>query len=519
MANVFTTLRDHLAPIEDLNAAAQVLSWDQETYMPPGGADARAQQLSTLQTLAHERFVDATTGDLLDEAADAVSGDGADPQSAALLRVTRREYERARRVPSDLVARLSTAVSEAKQAWKTARADDDFAAFAPHLQRLVDLTVEKAEAIDDASPPYDVLLQEYEPGMTTDEVVHTFDALRPHLVDLVDAIADAPQRDASVLRGTYPKAAQTAFGEARMAELGYDFERGRQDESAHPFTMSFGTGDVRVTTRYDDGFFPTAFFSMLHEAGHGIYEQGIDPDLARTPLGHAASLGVHESQSRLYENMVGRSRAFWTYAFPLAQEAFPEALDDADAEAVYRAVNRVEPSLIRVEADEVTYSLHIMLRFELERGLIDGSVAVDDLPALWNDRMDDYLGVVPDTDANGVLQDIHWALGAFGYFPTYALGSLMSAQLMDAIRDAHPNVEAQFADGQFGPLLDWLRTHIHGHGRRFDAPDLLERATGQPLTPAPWLAYAREKFGALYDLNVSSVSSAGSERMRTDDLN
>ena len=500
MSDAFTALRAHLTPVEDLNAAAQVLSWDQETYMPPGGADARAQQLSTLQTLAHERFVDDTTGDLLDAASEACSDDDTDATDTALVRVTRREYERARRVPSDLVSRLSTAVSEAKHAWKTARADDDFAAFAPHLQTLVDLSREKAAAIDDAAPPYDVLLQEYEPGMTTAEVERTFDALRPHLVDLVDAIAEAPPLDASVLHGAYPKAAQTAFGEARMAELGYDFERGRQDESAHPFTTSFGTGDVRVTTRYDDGFFPTAFFSMLHEAGHGIYEQGIDPDLARTPLGHGASLGVHESQSRLYENMVGRSRAFWTYAFPLAQDAFPEALGDADADTMYRAVNRVEPSLIRVEADEVTYGLHIMLRFELERGLIDGSVAVNDLPALWNDRMDTDLGVVPDTDANGVLQDIHWALGAFGYFPTYALGSLMSAQLMDAIRDAHPDVEAQFADGQFGPLLDWLRTHVHQHGRRFDAPELLERATGAPLTPKPWLNYAREKFGTLYGL-------------------
>ena len=502
MPNAFDALRAHLAPIEDLNAAAQVLSWDQETYMPDGGAEARAQQLATLQRIAHERFVADETGDLLDAAAEALSGDGVDTDDALpathLVRVTRREYARARRVPSDLVARLSKATSEAQHAWKHARANDAFETFAPHLQRLVDLAVQKADAIGYASEPYDALLQEYEPGMTTAEVVETFDALRPELVDLVDAIADAPPIDDGLLHRHFPKDAQTAFGEARMAELGYDFERGRQDESAHPFTTSFGVGDVRVTTRYDEDFFPTAFFSMLHEAGHGIYEQGIDPNLARTPLADGTSLGVHESQSRLYENMVGRSRAYWSYAFPLAQEAFPEALADATADALYRAVNNVEPSLIRVEADEVTYSLHIMLRFELERGLIDGRLSVDDLPDLWRDRMDDYLGVVPETDANGVLQDVHWSLGAFGYFPTYALGSLMSAQLMDAIRADLPDLDAQFADGTFDALLDWLRTHIHQHGRCFDAPDLLERATGQPLTPDPWLAYAREKFGALY---------------------
>ena len=500
MSDPITALRNHLAPIHDLNAAAQVLSWDQETYMPSGGAEARAQQLSTLHTVAHERFVDDTTGALLDAASEALSGDGTDPQQVHLVRVTRRDYERARRVPSNLVAQLSSAVSKAKQAWKAARTDDDFETFAPHLQNLVDLTVEKAHAIGYPSEPYDALLEEYEPGMTTEEVVASFDALRPELVELVDAIADAPQLDDDPLHRFYPKDAQTTFGEARMADLGYDFARGRQDESAHPFTTSFGTGDVRVTTRYDERFFPTAFFSMLHEAGHGIYEQGIHPDLKRTPLGEAASLGIHESQSRLYENMVGRSRAFWAYAFPLAQDAFPDALGDVSGDAFYRAINRVEPSLIRVEADEVTYSLHIMLRFELERGLINGSVAVSDLPHLWRERMDAFLGVVPKTDANGVLQDVHWSLGAFGYFPTYALGSLMSAQIMDAIRADHPTLDEQFAAGQFDTLLDWLRTHIHQHGSMFDAPDLLKRATGQTLTPEPWLGYVREKFGALYNL-------------------
>jgi len=290
--------------------------------------------------------------------------------------------------------------------------------------------------------------------------------------------------------------------------VGYDFERGRQDESAHPFTTSFAIDDVRLTTRYDEDYLPSALFSMLHEAGHGIYEQNIAPDLARTPLAEGASLGIHESQSRFVENMLGRSRAFWQHYFADAQEAFPDALGDVDAETFYRAVNRVEPSLIRVEADEVTYNLHVMLRFELERGLVRGDVAVEDLPGLWRETMDDYLGVVPETDADGVLQDVHWSLGAIGYFPTYALGTLMSAQLWDAMRADVPDADAHIAEGRFAPILEWLHTYIHRHGRKLEAPDLLERATGQPLTAEPWLRYVRRKFGPLYNLPLEAPAAA-----------
>jgi len=500
MPTPIEALRTHLAPIEDLKAAAAVLRWDQETHMPEGGAEARAQQLSTLQSTAHERFVADETGELLDRAADAVGdADPLDPD-AALVRVTRRDYERAVRVPSSLVAELSKARSKAQQAWTRARQNDDFARFAPHLERLVELSVEKAEAIGYEDEPYDALLTEYEPGRTTAEVASLFDTLRDDLVPIVDAIAEAPQVDDSVLRGTYPQAEQQAFGRSVIADFGYDFDRGRQDVSAHPFTTAFSPTDVRLTTRYDEANVASALFSTIHEAGHGLYEQGIAPSLARTPLGDGTALSTHESQARLWENHIGRSRPFWRHYLPRLKDTFPDALGDAALEPFYRAINRVTPSLIRVEADEVTYHLHVMLRFELGRGLIDGSVSVNDLPARWNEAMDAYLGVVPETDANGVLQDVHWSQGAFGYFPTYTLGTLTAAQLMEAIQDDLPGLSEHIAEGRFGPLLDWLRTHIHQHGRMLDAPALLERATGKVLSTGAWLRYARDKFGALYNL-------------------
>lgn len=491
-------LCDALAPIEDLKSAAAVLSWDQETFMPDGGAAARAQQISTLKTMAHERFVTDEMGVLLDKAETAVASGNASDKAVDLVRVVRRDYDRARKLPSDLVRALSQAASEGQTAWKQARANDNFDHFAPHLERLVDLTIQKAEALGYEHERYDVLLDEYEPGLPTAEVVDTFSDLREQLVPLVDAIADQPAPDTSMLHGTFPVDQQKAFGEQVIADFGYDFDCGRQDISAHPFTTSFGIRDVRLTTRFDEQFLPSGLFSTLHEAGHGLYEQGISPDLARTPLAEGASLGIHESQSRFYENVVGRSRPFWQHYYPALQDTFSDALGSVSLDTFYRAINRVEPSLIRVEADEVTYNLHIMLRFELERALVQEDLAVQDLPAAWNDRMDEYLGITPDSDANGVLQDVHWSFGAIGYFPTYALGTLMSAQIEEAVRQDLPDFDAQIAEGEFAPVLDWLRTHIHQHGRRLDAPDLLEQATGQSLQADAWLQSMRTKYGAIY---------------------
>lgn len=501
MSTPLDDLRAHLAPIEDLKAAAAVLAWDQETFMPDGGAEARAQQLSTLQSTAHERFASDETGELLDRAAETIDNPDALDDDASLVRVTRRDYERARRVPSSLVAELSEATSRAKQAWKKGRQEDDFSIFASHLERLVELSVEKVEAIGYEDEPYDALLEEFEPGLSTADVADTFETLREDLVPFVDAIADASSLNDDILHRRYPKGKQKAFGEQVLREIGYDFDRGRQDVSTHPFTTSFSVDDVRITTRYDEKYLPSAVFSMIHEGGHALYEQGIDASLDRTPLADGASLGVHESQARLWENHVGRSRPFWEYYFPLLQETFPDAAGREDVETFYRAINRVEPSLIRVEADEVTYNLHVMLRFELERGLIDGSVDVNDLPRLWNEAMDDYLGIVPGTDANGVLQDVHWSMASFGYFPTYTLGTLMAAQLMETIEAEIPDLDTQLAAGTFDSLLAWLRSHVHRHGRTRTAPTLLERVTGDGLSANAWLQYVRSKFGPLYDLS------------------
>lgn len=501
MSDPVDELREHLAPIEDLKSAAAVLAWDQETYMPDGGGEARAQHLSTLHSMAHELFVTDETSELLERAADATEDADRLDFGPSLVRVVRHDYERARRVPSSLVAELSKARSHGQQAWRQARTNDDFSQFAPHLERLVDLSVEKAEAIGYENEPYDALLEEYEPGRKTSDVVDIFDPLRSDLVPLVQDIDAAPQIDDEILRGSYAQSKQQAFGRQVISDFGYDFDRGRQDVSAHPFTTSFSVNDVRITTRYEESNVASALFSTIHEAGHGLYEQGIDPALDRTPLGDGASLSIHESQSRLWENHVGRSRPFWRNYLPHLRDAFPDALGNANLDPFYRAINRVEPSLIRVEADEVTYNLHVMLRFELERRLIEGTLSINELPTRWNEAMDDYLGVVPETDAKGVLQDIHWSQGAFGYFPTYTLGTLSGAQLMEQIEDDIPDITTRLERGSFDRLLDWLRTHIHQHGRKLEAPDLLERATGAPLSSTSWLRYAQSKFGALYDLS------------------
>ena len=491
-------LQVRLGQVKDLEAAASMLGWDRETYMPDGAAEARAQQLSTLSRLAHQLFTAEETGALLDEAAPQV--EEADPLSfeASLVRVARRDYERKRRLPADLVADLAEAASAGQHAWKKARAEDDFAAFAPHLRRLLALNRQKAEALGYEEVPYDALLDEYEPGTATATVDRLFRTLRAELVPLVEAIADAPPLDDACLHAAFDPDAQWAFGESVIRAFGYDFAHGRQDRSAHPFTTSFSTSDVRITTRVDPAFFSASFFATLHEAGHGLYEQGIDPALARTPLAEGTSLGVHESQSRLWENLVGRSRPFWQHYYPTLQRRFPGALGGVPLGAFYRAINKVEPSPIRVEADEVTYNLHIMLRFELERALLTGDLAVDDLPARWNAAMEDYLGLRPGRDAEGVLQDVHWAMGAFGYFPTYALGNLMSVQLFEQAARDLGDLDAQLSAGRFEALLGWLRTNVHQHGRKLRAADLLERVTGASLQAAHWLGYIREKYGALY---------------------
>ena len=502
-------LRSRLAEVADLAHAAAVLEWDQEVFMPPGGAEARAQQVATLRRVAHERFTDDAVGALLD---------AAEPTSeteAALVRVARRDWERAVRLPARLVSEKAEASGRAKEAWRAAREADDYGPFAPHLDRVFALAREEADLVRplladerggeperEADARYDALLDAFEPGARTADVARVFAALRAELVPLVAAVADRPAPDDSFLRAAYPETDQWAFGLETAEAFGYDLARGRQDRSAHPFTTSFGAGDVRVTTRLDERFFPTAFFGTVHEVGHALYEQGVAPELARTPLADAASLGLHESQSRLWENLVARSPAFWAHAYGRLQARFPDALGGVAEAAFVRAVNRVEPSLIRVEADELTYHLHVLLRFELERALLAGDLAAADLPEAWDEGMRELLGVAPPSDADGCLQDIHWSLGAVGYFPTYTLGTLMSAQLWEAAGRDLPGLDADVRAGRFRPLLGWLRDRVHRWGRVRTAGEVLERATGGGLDAGPWLAYARRKYGALYDLDA-----------------
>jgi carboxypeptidase Taq len=501
-ADQLTTLRDRLALVSDLNASAALLEWDQETYMPPAASEARAQQLATLKTLAHEHFTDDATGSLLD----GLNGELEDDTDRALVRVARRDFDRATKLSADFVARFTRAKARAMEAWKAARADPGsrpgqaFARFAPHLREIVDLSLEQAETVGYEDRRYDALLDEYEPGVTWAEVDAVFRDLRAALVPIVAAIAEAEPPDDAFLHRPYDEDRQWAIGLDVIRAFGYDFERGRQDRSAHPFSTSFAVTDCRITTRLAPDFFSAGFFGTLHEAGHALYEQGVDPALARTPLASGTSLGMHESQSRLWENLVGRSRTFWRWAYPTLQSTFPDALGSVAEDDFYRAVNRVEPSPIRVEADEVTYNLHVMLRFEIETQLIDGSLAVDDVPDAWNAGMDDLLGFAPASDADGCLQDIHWSLGAIGYFPTYTLGNLMSVQLFEAAERDLGDLGAHVERGEFAPLLGWLREHVHRFGRARDADRILRDATGESLRAEPWLAYVRAKFGAVYGI-------------------
>ncbi|MBI5764000.1 MAG: carboxypeptidase M32 [Planctomycetes bacterium] len=522
----YDTLISLVKEANTLSSVESLLDWDSETYMPERGLVARAEQLSLMAALSHQKRTDPRIGELLGkvEAVIGHGGQGRPPHSteqshhltsnvqirpaqlsgltcAANVREIRRGYDRAVKIPEDLIRKIAKASTLAKDAWGKARADNDYAAFAPHLSMLLDLKRKVADCIGYKGEPYDALLDEFEPGMTAAEVGRVFDSLRGPLSEFVKRLANAPrQPDASILHRHFPRAAQEKFGK-RMAEvIGFDFKAGRLDVSKHPFCSGTSPGDVRLTTRYYEDFFSPSVFGVLHEAGHGLYEQGLPAEHLFTPMCQATSLGIHESQSRMWENFVGRSRAFWERFFGEAQGAFPAALGDVSLDAFVGAINTVQPSLIRVEADEVTYNLHIILRFELERQLISGTLTVKDVPAAWNAKMTELLGVTPATDREGCLQDIHWSMGAFGYFPTYALGNLYAAQFFAAAGKAIPDLQGCIRRGEFLPLLTWLRENIHRHGQMHRAPDLVLRVTGAPLSIEPFLAYVKGKFGPIYGL-------------------
>ena len=504
MSSKLARLKDILAEVTDLTRAAMLLEWDQETYMPPGGVQGRADQQSTVHRLAHERFTSEEVGRLLEDLETEVANKPYDSYEASLVRVVRRDYDQQIKIPAQLVADMASAGATARPFWEKARTNDDFSLFAPHLEKNVELNRRLADALGYEKRPYDALIDLFEPGLTTQQLESIFTELRTAIVPLVSDIArNADTVDDRVVHQRFAPDLQVKFGMGVVTKLGYDLERGRQDISAHPFETSFGPGDTRITTRIAPDFFNMCFFGLVHESGHAMYQQGISEELDRTPLWDGASPGVHESQSRWWENLVGRSQPFWRHFFPSLQSTFPEQFRGTDEEAFYRAVNKSHPSLIRVEADEVTYNLHILLRFELENEMLEGKLKVKDLPEAWNARFKSYLGIEVPNDRDGALQDIHWSGVSFGIFPGYTLGNLIGAQLMEKARAEMPGLDAQVEKGEFAPLLDWLRKNLHQHGRKFTPNELLERATGKPLTAGPWIAYVRQKFGALYGLTAT----------------
>ncbi len=483
-----------------LRSTLGLLSWDEQTLMPEGGAEHRANQSAQLAGLAHERATRPEIGDLLDQLSDEKELGESDSPIVANVREARRKYERARKLDQSLVEELTRCATLAQQAWVAAKKAKDFKQFLPWLEKTIDLKRQEAAAVGaESGVLYDALLDDYEPGALTSEIQSVFTSLRQELVPLVAAIRDSRKRpDDSILTRSYPVAAQRQFAAQAAAAIGFDMQRGRIDTSAHPFCSGIGPGDCRLTTRYDEHHFPGAFFGVLHEAGHGIYEQGLDPAQFGLACGEAASLGIHESQSRMWENLVGRSRSFWEHFYRPAQLVFPEALGSTSLDDFHFAINNVQPSWIRVEADEVTYNLHIMLRFDLEQALISGDLQPADVPAAWNERFLEYFGMTPPNDALGCLQDVHWSAGLLGYFPTYALGNMYASQFYEQARSELGDLSAMFARGEFHPLKAWLNQKIHRHGMRYRASDLVEKVTGRPLSAEPLLTHLRSRFAPLF---------------------
>ena len=501
MQSKLEELKTRLLEISDLEMAGAVLGWDQATYMPPGGAAARGRQLATLGRLAHEKFTDPAVGRLLEALAPQAEQLPPESHDGSLIRVTQRDYERAVKVPAEFMAKLYSHMASTYEAWVKARPANDFKSVEPALEHTLELSRRYAEFFPGYEHIADPLIDSSDFGMKASSVRALFADLRARLLPVVQAIVAQAPADDSCLKQHYPEDQQIAFGLAAIKRYGYDFERGRQDKTHHPFMTKFSIGDVRITTRVRDDNLGDGLFSTLHEAGHALYEQGIDPALEGTPLAHGTSAGVHESQSRLWENIVGRSRGFWQFFYPQLQQTFPQQLGKVDLDTFYRAINKVERSLIRTDADEVTYNLHVMMRFEFELALLEGSMAVRDLPDAWHERMESDIGIAPPDDRDGVLQDVHWFGGAIGgAFQGYSIGNILSAQIYETAVGAHPGIPAEIAAGEFGTLHGWLKQHVYQYGRIYTAPELIERATGAPLSLDPYLRYLTGKYGELYKL-------------------
>lgn len=494
-------LKTRLAEINDIEAAASLLYWDQATYMPPGGAVARGRQLATLQQISHSKFTDPEIGQLLEDLRPYEASLPYNSDEASLIRVTRRKYERAVLVPAIFMADFSRHRTEAYGVWVTARLNNNFAAVQPYLEKTLDYSRELANFFPDYDHIADPLIDFADYGMKASFLRSLFADLRQQLVPIVEAITAQTPPDDHFLHQPYPPSQQLALTLKTIEQLGFDFQRGRQDQTHHPFMINFSTGDVRITTRVYEKDLSQALFSSIHEMGHAFYEQGIDQSLEGTPLAAGTSAGVHESQSRLWENLVGRSRDFWQFFYPQLQATFPTQLSNVSLDTFYRAINKVERSLIRTDADEVTYNLHVMIRFDLELQMLEGSLEIRDLPEAWKERYRSDLKIIPESDTDGVLQDVHWYTGQIGgMFQCYTLGNLMSAQFFEAALAAHPEISAKIEQGQFSTLHNWLKENIYQHGCKYTAAELIGDVTGAALHIDPFIRYIRQKYGQLYTL-------------------
>ena len=493
-------LKKILGEVHDLDTTYGLLAWDQQTYMPPGGATDRSFKLATLAKLSHNTFTSKKVGDLISKLEGDINDHEADSDEYCLIKVARRNYDKSTRVPANWVSEFARVTSVGHAIWEKARKENNFGLFKPSLERIVQMKREYANFFAPFDHIYDPLLDDFEPGMKTSTVKAIFEQLRDSQVELIQRIEDAEQVADWFLYQDFDRQVQWDLGIEVIDRIGFDWMRGRLDTSTHPFTNGFSINDVRITTRIEPKIFTMAFFATLHECGHALYELGIDQALGRSPLAVGASLALHESQSRLWENIVGRSFPFWQQLYPRVQQLFPAQFAEIPLDAFYRGINKVKPSLIRIEADEATYNLHVMLRLELEIAMLEGDLAVGDLPGAWNELMQKYLNIVPGNDTDGILQDVHWSGGMIGYFPTYALGNLVSVQLWDKIKSEISDVSEQIAQGQFEELLDWLRTNVHQHGAKYEPQELVKKITGTGINSQPYLDYLWDKYSKIYQI-------------------
>ena len=501
MASKYEQLVQKVNELHDLGKAQALLRWDREVNMPKAGDSIRIQQMTTLSRLIHQQETSDEVGELIEQAADELNGVTYESVEASLIRYLRRDYKNKCKLPLEFIARRSKISGQARSAWVQARAENDFQHFKPWLEQVVELCQEMAELYGYDDEKYDPLLDKYETGMKTADVRHIFNALKADLLPLHKAIGEqADTVDHTLLHQNYPIAKQKEFAYYIATAVGYDFARGHLGTVVHPFAVSFNRNDSRITTRWYDHFLSPSLFGTLHESGHAMYEQGTHDMLARTPLARGTSMGIHESQSRMIENIIGRNDGFWQTHYPKLKSIFPDQLGHHSVDDFYRAINKVQPTFIRVEADELTYSFHIILRFELEQAMLNGDLTVADLPTAWNDKMNELLGIVPPTDTLGCLQDVHWSGPSFGYFPTYALGNLYAAQFYETAVDQHPEIIDELNQGRTTILVKWLRENIHQHGRKFSPREIVKNATGQPLSHQAFIRYATDKFSKIYNL-------------------